>query len=349
MERLVDASFKATCLSVLAGPLAAVGVLAGCGLGVSACEGCGARPAPQEARDASEGPAGVSVADAQLVLAKVGQRTITLGEYAAVLERMNRFERLRYQSSDRRQELLDELIDLELLAQEAERRGLADEPEVKAREEAILREELLREVRQQVGAPEDVPEQEVRRYYEAHRAEFNEPERRRLAHIAVASEAQANQVLSEARSADARQWGALVRKHSLDAPARAKGLPDELAGDLGIVTSDGDDVATRAVPKALREAAFELTELGEVYPRVLQAGGAFHVLRLIGKTAARQRSLQEAKRAIRVAVVRERVRQAEADLEGSLRKKFDVEIDQEALRELEQTWRDSSGRGSGHP
>jgi peptidyl-prolyl cis-trans isomerase C len=61
-------------------------------------------------------PAGLTPELAARVLAKVGNHEITLGEYAATLERMDQFQRLRYQSPERRKQLLDELVDLELLA-----------------------------------------------------------------------------------------------------------------------------------------------------------------------------------------------------------------------------------------
>jgi peptidyl-prolyl cis-trans isomerase C len=84
---------------------------------------------------ASAAPRGLTPELAARVLAKVGAREITLGEFAATLERMDPFERLRYQSAERRKQLLDELIDLELLAEEradrpraARRRGAPKRP-----------------------------------------------------------------------------------------------------------------------------------------------------------------------------------------------------------------------------
>jgi hypothetical protein len=44
---------------------------------------------------------------ASQVLAKVGDNAITLGDYTAALEHMDQFDRLRYQSPERRKELLD--------------------------------------------------------------------------------------------------------------------------------------------------------------------------------------------------------------------------------------------------
>src|SRR4051812_21835129 len=103
--------------------------------------------APSASASAQPAVAGLTPELAARVLAKVGNHEITLGEYAATLERMDPFERLRYQSPDRRKQLLDELVDLELLAEEARRRGLDKQPETQERVRQMLRDELLSEVR----------------------------------------------------------------------------------------------------------------------------------------------------------------------------------------------------------
>ena len=82
------------------------------------CEGCSHSRDPAGG-GADAGQAGLSSAQAAQVLARVGTRTITLGDFAAALERMDPFERIRYQTDDRRQALLDEMIIVELMAREA--------------------------------------------------------------------------------------------------------------------------------------------------------------------------------------------------------------------------------------
>src|SRR5512133_3831503 len=65
-------------------------------------------PAPSALASASPPARNLTPEEAAQVLARVGEVTITLGDYAAALERMDRYERLRYQSADRRKILLDE-------------------------------------------------------------------------------------------------------------------------------------------------------------------------------------------------------------------------------------------------
>jgi parvulin-like peptidyl-prolyl isomerase len=271
---------------------------------------------------------------AERELARVGERTITLGDYAATLARMDEFERLRYQSSERRQLLLEEIIKLELLAQEAKRRGLDQQPETRERERQLLRDELLRRVRESVAKPEEIPESEVRRYFDEHRAEFRDPERRRVAHIVVSSRSTAEKILPQALAASPTEWGKLVHEHSLDKPKTVQvSEPVELAGDLGIVSAVGETRGdSQKVPEPVRAAVFAIKELGGVHPEVVEAKGRYHLVRLTGKTDARERSFAEAERAIRVAIVQRKIRESERRLEEELRQKYPVEINQAALK-----------------
>lgn len=273
---------------------------------------------------------------AKKVLVKVGDREITLGDYAATIERMDPFERLRYQSADRRKQLLEEIIQVELLAQEAKRRKLDQQPETQERIRQLLRDELLRETRRSVPAPAEIPEAEVREYFEKHRDEFKEPERRRVAHIVVANAAQAKALLAKAKGASAADWGKLVSESSLDKPPKqAPAVPVELAGDLGIVGPPGHPRgANPAVPEPLRAAVFGIEKIGDVLDEVVAHEGRFHIVRLTGKTEARDRAYAEAERTIRVAIVQQRIRDREAELDKQLRQKYPVTIDDGALGKI---------------
>jgi len=285
---------------------------------------------------ASALPGKLTAEQAAQVLAKVGDREITLGEYAETLERMDPFERLRYQSPDRRKQLLNEMVQVELLAEEAQRRGLDQEPETQERLRQMLRDELLRELRQSLPAAADIPEADVRAYYDAHHDEFKEPERRRVAHIVLASEAQAKTVLQSALKARPAEWGKLVTDVSLDKPPAGNGpAPAELAGDLGIVGPPGHPRGGNPrVPEALRAAVFQIADVNGVLDHVVPDGGKFHIVRLTARTEARDRSFQDAERTIRVSLAQERIVAREAEYEKELRQRYPVTVDDQALSEL---------------
>jgi parvulin-like peptidyl-prolyl isomerase len=79
---------------------------------------------------------------------------------------------------------------------------------------------------------------------------------------------------------------------------------------------------------------FEIDKLGGVLSRPVAAAGGFHVLRMTGKTDARDRTFGDAERSIRVALVQEKIRAREAELEAELKKKYPVTIDEQQLAKI---------------
>jgi parvulin-like peptidyl-prolyl isomerase len=315
-------------------------------LGLPAChhDATSTAPAGSASGAAAEVPPGL----ANRVLAKVGDTTITLGDYQAVLDGMDRFERLRYQTADRRKQLLDEIIDVVLLAHEAERRGLADKPETQELVRQILRDAVLHDLREKQPSARDIPTAEVRAYYDAHHAEFKDPERRRVADIVVGDAPTAARALDLARTATPKQWGEFVQKYSRE--RGAADLPLELAGDVGMVTppSFGKNDNVR-VPEVVRAAVFEIADLGGVLGRVVSDPSGFYIVRLTGKSDAHERSFEEAERTIRLRLLEEKLRRAESDLEQDLRAKFPVQIDDAALAKVPVPSTSAVPAPSGHP
>lgn len=300
----------------------------------SGCSTCNDR-ALDVAADAGAGhhaSASLTPEQAAKVLAKVGDKTITLGDYVATLEHMDQFDRLRYQSPERRKELLKEMINVELLAQEAVAKGYDKDPVAQQDQRTILRDALLDQARKGAAAPQDVPEAEVHAYYDGHKAEFRDPERRRVSVIVLKDAATANAVLEQAKkAATASAWGELVRSKSTDAQAKAN-VPVDLAGDLGMVGPPGDEKGGSArVPEEVRAAVFEVPAVGGVLPRVVEAAGKFWLVRFSQKAEPHERSYTEAERTIRIKLAQQKVHDKEEELLNQLRAQFPVQIDDNAL------------------
>lgn len=310
---------------------------------VAQTAGCKSCNSASDGTDGSSPTTLLTSEQAAQVLAKVGDKTITLGDYTAALEHMDQFDRLRYQSPERRKELLEEMITVELLAMEATAKGYDKDPLAQQELRAILRDSMLAEARKGAPTPADIPEAEVRAWFEAHRAEYKDPERRRVSVIALATEAAANEALSAAKKAtSAAQWGELVRGRSLDAQARAN-VPVDLAGDLGIVSPPGDPRGDNPrVPPEVRVAVFAIGELGGIHDKVIPSGGKFYLVRLTQKIPPHERTYEEAERSIRVKLAQDKLRAKEDELIAELKKGMKVEIDEAALATVKITSAPSS-------
>ncbi|HVY46864.1 MAG TPA: peptidyl-prolyl cis-trans isomerase [Minicystis sp.] len=302
--------------------LAAAALLAGCNDGAL-------KPAP----DGGTPIRGLTAEQAGRVVAKVGDRAITVAEFAKALDRMDQNDRLRYQSKERRRELLSEMVDVELLAQEARRRGLDKEPETQEQVRQILRDAVLAEARKGVPSPAEITADEVKAYYDAHHDKFVEPERRRVAAIVMSDKKKAEEVLKQALKVKSQtEWGELFGKNSLTAPKKKNATPVELVGDLGIVGPPDDARGSNPnVPEPVRAAAFQIADKGQVLDHLVEADGRYFIVRLNGKTPGHTRSLAEADRSIRVLLLTDRIAAKEKALEDELKKKIPVEIDEKAL------------------
>lgn len=320
------------------------------GLGASGCKSCESGGTTDVADSGHAQPSSLTPEQSKQTLAKVGNDTITLGDYAAALEHMDQFDRLRYQSVERRKELLDEMITVQLLANEATAKGYDKDPLAQQEMRAILRDSMLAEARKNAPTPADVPEPEVRAWFEAHRAEYKDPERRRVSVILLRDEATARDVLAAAKKIeDTAQWGELVRSKSLDPQARAN-VPVDLAGDIGIVSPPGDSRGENSrVPEEVRALAFEVAEVGHVADRVVGSKGKFFVVRLTQKLPPHERSYAEAERSIRVKLAQDKLRAKEDELITELRKSVKVEIDEQALATVKVDMGDGGGPASSPP
>lgn len=302
-------------------PLLLVALLA------SACGG-GSRARDAGAPSGAGRVHGLTEAERREVLAKVGPREITLGEFADRLAEQSPYLRARYNSPERRRELLDNMIRFELLAQEAERRGYGREPEVaRAESQALVQELLAREIDARIS-PEDITAEQIRAYYEAHPEEFDQPEQIRASHIRVADRATAERLLAQLKAAptDDMLFTRLVREASNDTATKESG------GDLRFFSRPVNGQRTEGGPPVpVAEAAFGLTNVGDLAQRVVESPEGFHIVKLIARRQAMHRTLEEVQRPIQNRLYRERREEMQRALVERLRREANVQEDESAL------------------
>jgi peptidyl-prolyl cis-trans isomerase C len=93
-----------------------------------------------------------------------------------------------------------------------------------------LSQQLFEKVTKDAGAQQPVGDPEAQAYYDAHKAEFFQPEMRHLRNIVVANKADADGVVAQLRGG--ADFVALAKQSSLDPTTKDKG------GDLGFLSSD---------------------------------------------------------------------------------------------------------------
>jgi peptidyl-prolyl cis-trans isomerase C len=291
-------------------------------LAVASCQEKAEEPAATEAQWPQNG---LTEAQANEVLAKVGDRTITVGELADRLASQSPYLRARFESPERRKEFLDNLIRFELLVYEAKRRGYADRPEiVRARRNAMIQQLVKKEVDEPLESQE-ITDEEVKAVYEANPLEFDRPAQVRASDIFSVDRSRAKTLLASAKKTDLAGFRRLAREQSEDETTKADG------GDLRFFEASGEGEP----PFAIREAAFSLDTVGAVYHELIEEGGGYHIIMLTGKRPGLTRTYEQAKRAIRHKLTRERKDAAMEKLTERLRNEIEVEVDYDALKSIE--------------
>jgi peptidyl-prolyl cis-trans isomerase C len=201
--------------------------------------------------------------------------------------------------------LIGSLIDTRLLAAEARRANLRDDPEFKRRmtglEDRVL-ERLFLERQIAVRATDAV----LRERYDARIAARNGLTEVRARHILTDSEEKAREML--ARLKDGADFAELARANS-SGPSAGRG------GDLGYFTED------QMVPEVAR-VAFSLDK-GTVAEAPVRSAFGWHVIRVEDRRAAKAPSFEEAAPALREEIARELL----AELVRDLRAKAAISID----------------------
>jgi peptidyl-prolyl cis-trans isomerase C len=186
--------------------------------------------------------------------------------------------------------LLDRVIDFELLANEAERLELGDEPEVQPALERA-RADVLRNALVQQRVLESTSEERLReRYEQLKQSDDFMREEVHARHILLESEEEAQAVIEELQGG--ADFAALAGERSTD-PSAARN-----AGDLGFF-------AREQMVDEFAEAAFAL-EPGEVSPEPVQSQFGWHVIEVMDRRTV-EPSFEETEPQLRQELAREAI------------------------------------------
>ena len=187
------------------------------------------------------------------------------------------------------------LVERHLLAQLANKQGVAEMDDYKRRLAAYQAKALRDSFLSQVISPK-ITEAEIRAVYDEEAKKVSSTERVRARHILVASEKEAKSI--EEKLGKGEKFEDLAKQYSLDGSK-------DYGGDLGYFT------APEMVP-AFSKAAFELKK-GEVSPPIKTDFG-WHIIRLEDRKQGAAQPYDQVKSAIRNVLVRQKVQETLAGL-----------------------------------
>lgn len=256
------------------------------------------------------------VDDPDAVVARVGDKqVIAASEYTRAL--LARWTNMRNEEAAIAAApiVLDRMIEQRLLLAEALARGYAERPEIirtiKAFETELLVPRYLEEV---VAAGVEVSLEEMRAHYEAHKTEYRKPPRIHLGQITVATEEEAERIVTMLRQGTDLAW--LARQHSID---RFKGS----GGDRGWV-----EPRIGSSDRHLIDA-----KVGEVIDP-LGSPDNFIVLKVVAREEQGIYSFKEVSGNVKAAIYSQKMRGVIGEFMEILRSRSEIEINEEMLESL---------------
>jgi peptidyl-prolyl cis-trans isomerase C/foldase protein PrsA len=186
--------------------------------------------------------------------------------------------------------------------------------ELKKDQEASLT--VLKLFEQEVYPRVGVTEDEIHDYFDAHEADFTEPEQVHAAQIVVKELDEAKRVQQLLRQG--QSFADLARKYSLSADAR-------VGGDLGFFPRG-------RMPPPFDAVCFKLG-VGQVSDVVSTEYG-FHLFKLLAKRPARKQDFAQARQEIEHRLLERKRARAQADYVQALKAKAQIQINEAALAAL---------------
>jgi peptidyl-prolyl cis-trans isomerase C len=269
-------------------------------------------------------------------IAKFNGGAITAEDVNRQLGSLPPMVRMRLQGSGAKKEFVEGQVRIELLAREAIREGLQNDPDVvDGFKKSLAQKALLKHLETAAPQPTD---DEVKAWYDNHQADYLRPETVQVQDLFLAAD-QKDAAKRKARSAEAEKLRAKAVSLKTDAE---KGF-----GEL--VKASSDDVLTKNIGGDLRplplgdlqarygaevsDAAKGLQAPGDISPVIATEKG-FHVLRLKARTPAHTLPLEDVKPTIKNRLYAERRTAASDELLTRLKKESGYTLDEAALAQV---------------
>jgi parvulin-like peptidyl-prolyl isomerase len=235
--------------------------------------------------------------------------------------------------------IAQDLVREKLIEQDAIAKSYDRTPEaMRERRRALVAAYLRGEVEEPVNR-RPITDADLQSWLDAHRAQFEQPERVRIADLLIAaapSGPERQKRLQESRSLlhdvqvkSARDYYAFAtaaRLRSDDLSTKAFG------GDLQLLSRP--ELEGRLGPE-VAEAAFALNGNDVVADRVIETPAGFHLIKLRARVAATHADIASLRSMIRTRLAAERRTRAETEIYSSLEERAELHLDEAALTAIE--------------
>ncbi len=251
-------------------------------------------------------------------LAKVGTAKITEADLEQELKSLPEFAQQLFEGIEGKKKFLDELIKKELLYQEAIKRGLDKDAEYRRKLEEFRKLTLISTLlEKEIEEKAKVTDQDIKDYYEKHKAELSSVSQIKASHILVKTEGEAEKILERLKKGE--DFATLAKKYSID-PGSAKN-----GGDLGYFSPG------QMVPEF--ESAAAKLKPGEISEPIKTKFG-YHIIKVTDKKTGKPVEFEKIKGVLSQRLAAEKQKDFFDSYIEDLKKTYKVEINEEAISKL---------------
>lgn len=260
-----------------------------------------------------------------VLLAKVDDWSIGTTDFRDKLEALKTLlpqDDLQKQIDDpeTKKRILQELVNLEILAQAAEREGLDNDAEVRNAVREFKRNFLAQKLLGNLYKDITVTDVEIETFYNTNKLIFREPEERKIREIVIPNETQMKDV--SIRILQGEDFSSLASSNSI-ADSRNKG------GDLGYLKIDEQTTSSQKFPKFWQAAL--TTESGKTSSYFIGPDNRFYILKIEDIKGGKVKPLIEVRDRIREHLRGTQANKKREDMIFDARQKFNVVVNEELL------------------
>jgi len=253
------------------------------------------------------------------VIATIDGEKITRQEFNAELDKIPMNMKMLVASQSGKRNFLDRLIKQKLILREARKENIEKSKEFQDRlaefKNQLIMQTLLSKKIAMAGS--SFSDEDLQKYYDAHREEFKKETELQTRQIVVKTEQEAKEL--QGRIAKGEDFAELAKKYSLDPGARMNG------GDIGYHPKGS------LIPE-YEEAAFKLTKIGQVSGPVKTNLG-YHLIKLEGMRPPAYVPFAEVKGFIRQKLMQEKQAEMVEKYIDGLKKSAKISVNEDLLKE----------------
>ena len=253
------------------------------------------------------------------------------------IDNLNDYLKSRYNTPERKEELITKIIEGELIARKAILDGALDDPVLLSQlKNTIARYYSGTTLKVKIEESLKITEDEMKKYYEEKKDTFNTPEKVKASHILIkvdenkdkeAAKKLAEKVAEEARKSakDMGSFAKLAEKYSEDEGSKKRG------GDLGYFerTEEGGKMV-----KEFSDGAFALKEVGDISDPVESQFG-FHIIKLTGKKDKVEKTFEDVKNSIENTLKTEKRKSGYENTVEEIKKELGYKFDKDSAMAIE--------------